>query len=270
MTTRSLLATVLTSLSPRGASAVFSELDTAQSSTPALPAAVSAPLPGLADVCAGMDLQCSPEICALAPRTTVRLEAKTYYQNRSIVLPEGANVIGAGINKTIIVACGAPSSGRRGFVLGNHSYLGHYTWQGLQASRGNFDAAIQTPGCLNHDEPGPMACYGTNGTPSCIPEGGDCAGVHNATAEHIHVRPYARGDAWWPLSSSAGWFPHTLPWGPQRHTGSHHITLRGIINWGTWADGINLHGGHHDVLVEGCGTLGSLLSIPSIIPAVDP
>ena len=43
-----------------------------------------------------------------------------------------------------------------------------------------------------------------------------------------------------------------MPWGPKRRTGSHNITLRGIINWGTWADGINFHGGHHDVLIEDC------------------
>ena len=123
---------------------------------------------------------CSPEICELRPHTTVRLEAKIYYQNTSIVLPEGARLIGAGINRTTIIACGAPSSGRRGFILGNHSYLGHYTWQGLQAQRGDFDAAVGTPGCLHS-------------SPSCIPPGGDCTGVMNATVEHIHVRPYSNG-----------------------------------------------------------------------------
>jgi hypothetical protein len=80
--------------------------------------------------------------------------------------------------------------------------------------------------------------------------------VENATAEHIHNRPYAghyRGQkARWPLSTSAGWFPKTLPWGSGRKTGSRNITIRGIISWGTWADGINFHGGHHDVLIEKC------------------
>eukprot|EP01047_Picozoa_sp_COSAG01_P065956 COSAG01_NODE_9010_length_2583_cov_3.615539_1_plen_584_part_00 len=211
---------------------------------PAPPSPTGPALPGRADVCADLDPQhrCSPEICDLQPHSTVRLEAKTYYQNTSIQIPEGTQVIGAGINKTIIVACGAPSSGRRGFILGNHSYLGHYTWQGLQAKRSNFDAAVGTPGCLSTD--------GCNG--GCIPPDGDCVGVENATAEHIHVRPYARGDAWWPLSSSAGWFPHTRPWGAAGYTGSRNITVRGLISWGTWADGINLHGGHHNFLIEQC------------------
>ena len=88
----------------------------------------------------------------------------------------------------------------------------------------------------------------------CIPADGDCAGISNATAEHIHVRPYqsADGSAMWPLSSSAGWFPKTLPWGPERRTGSANITLRHVISWGTWADGVNFHGGHHNVLIEQC------------------
>ena len=55
--------------------------------------------------------------------------------------------------------------------------------------------------------------------------------IQNATAEHIHIRPYRDGENEWPLSTSAGWFPHTMPWGPKRHTGSHNITVRGLINW---------------------------------------
>ena len=267
-------------------------------------------VPGLSDVCAPLPPAetCSLEICSLKPHTTVRLEARTYYQNASIQLPEGVRLIGAGINKTIIVACGLPNAGR-GFILGNNSYLGvstqhirqfacelytfvdrllatavawqHFTWQGLQPHRSNFDAAIGTPGCLQPHNDGYPKKLGLC-TGGCIPAGGDCVGVQNATAEHIHVRPYAHGDDWWPLSTSAGWFPHTMPWGPQRHTGSQNITLRGIISWGTWADGrpmppqlvlfridnvventhrictippvagINFHGEHHNVLIEDC------------------
>ena len=210
-------------------------------------AATAPPIPGLADVCEGFTAsqRCSPEICNLQPWSFVQLGAKTYYHDRSIAMPEGVRLVGRGINHTIIVACGAPSSGRRGFILGNHSYLGRFTWQGLQASRGGFDAAIQTPGC---------ASTGACDASQCIPAGaGYCAGVENATAEHIHVRPHVSDDGdWWPLSTSAGWFPHTAPWGPRRATGSRNITLRGIVSWGTWADGINFHGGHHNVLIEDC------------------
>lgn len=208
-------------------------------------------VPGLADVCANLPAaeRCSPEICNMTAGSVVRLEARDYYQDRSVLLPPRSRLIGAGINKTVVIACGAPSSGRRGFILNNNSYLGHFTWQGLQATRGNFDAAVGTPGCLLSDCTGAAAG-------GCIPHGGDCSGVENATAEHILNRPfdgvYEGRPSRWPLSSSAGWFPKTVPWGPDRKTGSRNITIRGIISWGSWADGINFHGGHHNVLIEQC------------------
>ena len=62
--------------------------------------------------------------------------------------------------------------------------------------------------------------------------------------EHIHVRPYDNGSDWWPLVNDAAWFPRTAPWGPDRATGSRGITVRGLVSWGTWADGMNFHGGH--------------------------
>lgn len=200
-------------------------------------------IPGLVDVCNHLKKndRCSPEICKMKAFQEVKLEAKTYYQDRSILLPEGSKLIGQGINKTYIISCGAPSSGRRGFILNNNTYLGHFTWQGLQASRGNFDAVVGTPGCLS------TSCQG-----GCIPEDGNCAGIANAVVEHIHNSVFARGDDMWPLSTSVGWFPKTLPWGPQMATGSRNITVRGLVSWGTWADGINFHGGHHDVLIEQC------------------
>lgn len=200
-------------------------------------------IPGLDDVCAHLSdsERCSPEICRMVPYQHIQLEAQTYYQDRSILLPEGVNLVGAGINKTFIVSCGLPSSGRRGFILNNNTHLGHFTWQGLQASRGGFDAAVGTPGCLD------ATCQG-----GCIPPEGDCAGVINATAEHIHNNGYADGETAWPLSTSVGWFPKTKPWGVARATGSMNITVRGLRSWGSWADGINFHGGHHNVLIEGC------------------
>ena len=62
----------------------------------------------------------------------------------------------------------------------------------------------------------------------------------------------ADGKQRWPLSIDGGWFPNTLPWGPDQKTGSRDITVRGLTAWGTWADGINFHGGHHNVLIEDC------------------
>ena len=172
-------------------------------------------IPGLVDVCAHLNKadRCSPAICEMKAFQEVKLEAKTYYQDRSILLPEGSKLIGQGINKTYIVSCGAPSSGRRGFILNNNTHLGHFTWQGLQASRGNFDAAVGTPGCLS------TSCQG-----GCIPKDGNCAGIENAVVEHIHNSVFTHGEDMWPLSTSVGWFPKTLPWGPQMATGSFYAT----------------------------------------------
>ena len=201
------------------------------------------PVPGLEDVCAHLPQRCSPEICNIAAGDHIQLEARTYYQDRVVILPTGARVVGAGINRTVIVNCGAPSTQMRGFILGNDTYIGNFTWQGHSPNRGPFSGVVQTPGCADTG-----ACNLTR----CIPSGGDCAGAANVIVEHIHVRPFDNGSHWWPLVNDAAWFPRTAPWGPDRATGSRNITIRGLISWGTWADGINFHGGHHNVLVEDC------------------
>ena len=117
----------------------------------------------------------------MKPHRRVQLGPRVYYVDKEVQLPEGAELRGAGVNKTRIVSCGAPSSGRRTLVLGNNTYLGHFTFQGLQAKRGNFEGAVGTPGCLATD------CAATGRRPACIPADGNCAGVQNATAEYIHV-----------------------------------------------------------------------------------
>ena len=104
-----------------------------------------------------------------------------------MVVPAGASVVGAGINKTFIINCGPPSTVMRGFVLGNDSYVGRFTWQGHSPSRGPFSGAVQTPGCA-----GTGPCDPTQ----CIPHGGDCAGAANVVIEHIHIRPYDDGTNW--------------------------------------------------------------------------
>ena len=135
-------------------------------------------VPGLADVCAhfpASEPRCSPEICSIAAGAHVQLEARTYYQDRAVLLPAGARVFGAGINRTFVVNCGAPSSEMRGFILGNDTYVGNFTWQGHSPSRGPFSGAVQTPGCAD---------TGACNLSRCIPAGGDCAGAANVTVEH--------------------------------------------------------------------------------------
>ena len=183
---------------------------TAAEDTPGPPAPA---VPGLGDVCAHLpasELRCSPEICNITAGAHVQLEARTYYQDKALVLPAGARLVGAGINKTVVVNCGEPSTEMRGFILGNNTFIGHFTWQGHSPSRGEFSGVVQTPGCAD---------TGDCNLSRCIPAGGDCAGAANVTVEHIHNLPYDNGSAWWPLVNDAAWFPRTVPWGPERATG---------------------------------------------------
>jgi hypothetical protein len=65
-------------------------------------------------------------------------------------------------------------------------------------------------------------------------------GVHNATVEDITVAKDG--------TQNVFWMPQTRPGVPV----SHDVTVRNIRSNGTWADGINVHGSHVNVRVEGC------------------
>eukprot|EP01079_Euglenida_sp_SAG-EU17-18_P009118 gene9118-8219_t len=47
---------------------------------------------------------------------------------KKVLQPPQVVGAGAGVNPTFIVSCGAPSSARIGFVLGNNAHLGGVTW----------------------------------------------------------------------------------------------------------------------------------------------
>ena len=104
---------------------------------------------------------------------------------------------------------------------------------------------IETPGCQGdycglHKNPPP-------GAPLCNPPDRSleqCTGVSNATAEYIHLHSWTQ--------DHVGWFPPTVPWGDDQTSGSKMITLRNLTTWGSWADGVNFHGGHKYGLVEDC------------------
>ena len=134
------------------------------------------PVPGVEDVCGHLSAaeRCSPEICAMEAHVRVQLEDRVYYTDREILLPEGAGLVGAGVNRTRIVSCGAPGSGRRTLILNNDSYLGHFTFQGLSPSRGNFEGAVGTPGCLATDcaPSAPNTAAAAAGTVPCFLRGG--------------------------------------------------------------------------------------------------
>ena len=225
------------------------------------------PPPVTPDHCIGAPTQCSAEICDLQPGQISRLEPGTYYHNKQIFLPTGSAIIGAGINVTHIVACGPPLPSRcnlterRGFLMGDDTYVGNFTFAGRESRRGGCSLGaglIETPGCMGDycyipgknttgGRWGPGGDPSAHGDPLCNPPGRDmnqCVGITNATAEYIHLMPWTM--------DHVGWFPSTVPWGEDQMSGSKNITLRNLTTWGTWADGINFHGGHKNALVEDC------------------
>ena len=214
------------------------------------------------DLCSGASTECSAEICDLKPGEISHLKPGTYYHNKQIFLPEGSAIIGAGINETFIVACGQPLASRcnlterRGFLMGDDTYVGNFTFAGRENKRGGCSLGaglIETPGCvgdycgLGGGRWGPGGDPSAHGDPMCNPPGRNmeqCVGITNATAEYIHLMPWTM--------DHVGWFPSTVPWGEDQTSGSKNITLRNLTTWGTWADGINFHGGHKNALVEDC------------------
>ena len=212
------------------------------------------PPPPELDLCTNAPTQCSAEICGLEPGQVQRLEPGTYYHNRQIFLPAGSAIIGAGINVTHIVACGPRlASGcnmteRRGFLMGDNTYVGNFTFRGRENQRSGCplgNGMIETPGCTG-DYCGLHDARHTD-EPLCNPPDRtmeQCVGIINATAEYILL--------WSWTQDHVGWFPPTFPWGEDETSGSKNITLRNLTSWGSWADGINFHGGHKNALVEGC------------------
>ena len=222
--------------------------------TPVVTSKYEPPPPPELDLCTNAPTQCSAEICGLEPGQVQRLEPGTYYHNRQIFLPAGSAIIGAGINVTHIVACGPRlASGcnmteRRGFLMGDNTYVGNFTFRGRENKRSGCplgNGMIETPGCTG-DYCGLHDARHTD-EPLCNPPDRtmeQCVGIINATAEYILL--------WSWTQDHVGWFPPTFPWGEDETSGSKNITLRNLTSWGSWADGINFHGGHKNALVEGC------------------
>jgi len=210
--------------------------------------------PPLLDQCIGVPTQCSEEICDLKPGQVQRLKPGKYYHDKQIFLPKGSAIIGSGINQTYIIACGPPTASgcnmtkRRGFLMGNDTYVGNFTFRGREDKRNGCPlggAMIETPGCQ-----GDYCGAPNNGGVLCNPPSRSleqCTGVANATAEYIHLH------AW--TMNHVGWFPPTTPWGENDYaeiSGSAMITLRSLTSWGLFADGVNFLGWHKYVRVEGC------------------
>lgn len=196
---------------------------------------------------------------------TYQLKAQTYYVDRQYLLPNGTQLIGAsgGATKVLAVAttsvqqrgvfhgCGANHKNRIGFVLSSRCRIAELHYTGIERARYPDShplcggAPFQTPGCAT------AYCeYSQNS--SWLTFGG--APVHDVVIENITIAGGTVQNAVWMPENPAGYCTN--------------ITIRNIEvagscaepgpcapstageGGGTWADGINIHGAHRDVLVE--------------------
>jgi len=210
----------------------------------------------------------------------VQLEAKTYLIDKQYQLPRGTELRGVGTStstgegasgapsQTVIKAVGTPFNacagasisnpglvqGRKGLLLGDDTYVGGFHFIGMETKRLDcLYAPIETPGCTNSegDFPAPPNVTGGPEGPAgrnlVCPEftGNGGHGVRNATVEDVTVEPYTTQNMFFMAPTPAG------------ARVSQDITVRNMRVNGTWADGVNIHGQHTNVLVEGCTVVNS-------------
>jgi len=179
----------------------------------------------------------------------VILEAKTYFIDKQYQLPANTEIHGtiSGTSRTVVKAvgsrffgiCGAQAKNRKGFLLGDHTYVGKLHFIGMDRRRMCDNqlycggAPFETPGCRGTGkfEAAPESCEGDLGLGR---------GVQNATVEDVTIEPYTVQSAFYAAPTRSG-----VP-------ASKDITIRKVICNGTWADGMNIHGAHQNVLVEDC------------------
>jgi hypothetical protein len=130
---------------------------------------------------------------------------------------------------------------KEGMVLGDNTLVGGFHFIGLDTKRICFTSPVETPGCSNSSirftAPPTEAEYG----PYIGGVGGNSA--RNATVEDVSVEAFIAQNLFFMSPTKAG------------ARVSQDITLRRLQRYGTWADGINLHGQHRNVLAKLHGPL---------------
>lgn len=161
----------------------------------------------------------------------------TATQYRVDCIASGGNYHGCGIN---IV-------NRVGLVLNNQTYVSGIHWVGFDTRRYPDShplcggAPLETPGC------GSAYCNDASNASFLV---GDGEGIQDVLVEDVTV---AGG-----TMQNAFWMPQTIS-RPCRNVTVRRLAVYGnctspgpCIGSGTWADGINIHGAHRDILVEDC------------------
>lgn len=177
------------------------------------------------------------------------LDAKTYYIDKQYQLPANTQIYGAGSGSggTVIKAIGQQLDGtcngnvvnRKGFLLGDNTYIGGLHFIGMDEKRYGDNqllcggAAFETPGCVGTGQfyDAPSSCGGDLGIGK---------GVQNATIEDITIEAFTIQSVLYVTPTRSG-----VPV-------SKDITVKNVRTDGTWADGMNIHGGHQNILIKDC------------------
>lgn len=194
--------------------------------------------------------------CIKGGNTEYDLPAGTYYLDRQLQLPDNVKFRGAGPYQTKIMATKAVDNGcgtqaevpgdpktRIGFVLGNHNYIGEFTyiakdthrWQGYNGAPLCGGGVFETPGCAD------AYCKSPENIGDQSHGNG---GVHNVQIQNVIIR-----------GETATTGPQVAVFVTQTRDlklPSHTIQINGIDMDFSFADGINLHGSVHDVIVSDC------------------
>ena len=198
------------------------------------------------------------------------LDPGVYLIDRQYQLPPGTELRGAGTaddRRTVVkavggayTACAGAASpagevqGRKGLLLGDDTYVGGLHLIGMETKRLDcLYAMVETPGCANSEgnfkappnETGPCGPAGRNLNCCGGYTGNDGHGVRNATVEDVTVEGFTTQTMFFMAPTAAG------------KRVSSDVTVRNMRMNGSWADGVNIHGQHRNVLVEGCTVIDS-------------
>lgn len=173
----------------------------------------------------------------------------------------GVQGSGGGVNGTTVVArqtkpaqkggdyrgCGQFHTNRVGFVLGSQNHIAGLHYVGFDTRR--YPDSHPLCGGAPFETPGCAAAYCNNASNASFLIGGG-EGVEDVLVEDVSV---AGG-----TMQNGFWMPQTVS-KPCRNVTVRGLVVRGncsspgpCTGSGTWADGLNVHGAHADVLIEGC------------------
>ena len=201
---------------------------------------------------------------------TFQLKAQTYYIDRNYNLPDGTSVIGAGSRGagTNVVAvatkpaqtcgnfhgCGPNHVNRVGFVLGSRCRIASLHYAGIERARYPDShpmcggAPFQTPGCAT------PFCENAANASWLVGSGKP---VRDSVVEDITISGGTVQNAFWmPATPGTGYCTNItarnlVVTGNCAKPGPCSPAADGSGGGGTWADGVNIHGAHRGILVEG-------------------